>query len=132
MVVPAQLQTVGTQFFYLQTDIIERPETEGVLHQCRILWNAIDRIALYEQTVARVLEIAVQLIFPQILYPDDGTRKADILRVGARQSPLPPQIAGIAALLTGEKEDGRCKKEDGRVFAAAFTILRILCFFVVI
>ena len=68
-----QLQTVGTQRFYLEPDVIERSEAKALFHQGRVFRNALDGIALYEETVAHVLEIAIQFILFEVFHPDDRT-----------------------------------------------------------
>ena len=72
LVVFAQQQTVGTERFYLQSDVVERSETKAVLHQCRVFWNALDGVTLYEETVAHMLEVTIQFILVEVLDPDNG------------------------------------------------------------
>ena len=100
LIVFAQQQTVGTERFYLEPDIVEGPETKAVLHQRRVFRNALDRVTLYEETVAHMLEVAVELILVEVLDPDNGTGETYILCVGSIQPPLAQQVAGITTLLT--------------------------------
>ena len=72
LMVLAQQQTVGTERFYLESDVVEGPEAKAVLYQCGIFRNALDGVALYEETVAHMLEIAIQLILVEVFDPDDG------------------------------------------------------------
>ena len=48
-----------------------------------------------------MLEVAVDLTFSDVLQLRDGTREADVVRVGAVHAPLSEQVACIAAFLTG-------------------------------
>ena len=96
----AQQQMVGTERFYLESDIVERPESKAVLHQRRVFRNTINGVTLYEEAVAYMLEVAIQFILVEVLDPCDGARKADVFCVGAFQPPLTEQIACITTLLT--------------------------------
>ena len=72
VVVLTQLQTVGTECFNLQPDVVERPETKAVLHQRRVFWNVLDGVTLYEEAVAHMLEVTIQFILVEVLDPYDG------------------------------------------------------------
>lgn len=83
-----------------QADVGEGPEAEGLFDEdgvgrYAVLWEALD-----VEAVAAVLEIAIDLGLVEVLDPDDGPWEADVLRVGAGQSPLSEEVAGFAALLT--------------------------------
>ena len=100
----AQYQTFVVKHFDLHADIVEGLETEVVLDDGSIRWQTFDRVALDQQTVALVLEIAVDLSFGQISKRDipeqcHGTRETQIVRVRAFLSPLPQQITSLAPLL---------------------------------
>ena len=83
LIVFAQQQTVGTERFYLESDIVERPETKAVLNQRRVFRNTFDGVTLYEKAVAYMLEVAVQFILVEVLDPDNGTGETEILCVGS-------------------------------------------------
>ena len=62
----AQYKTVVIKCFNLHADVVERLETKVVLDDGCICRQSFDRVALDQQTVALMLEIAVDLSFGQI------------------------------------------------------------------
>ena len=69
--------------------------------------GAIDGVALQEQAVADVLEVAVDADSVGASEQDDRTREADVAVVSALHAPLPEEVACLTAFLTcGQQEEG--------------------------
>ena len=66
MALLAQYKLVVIKCFYLHADIVERLETKVVFNDRCVSRQTFDGVALDQQTVALVLEIAVDLSFGQI------------------------------------------------------------------
>ena len=105
MALLAQYKSVVIKCFYLHADIVERLEAKVVFNDHCVSRQTFDRVALYQQTVALVLEIAVDLSFGQIGKRDiteqsHVARETQVVRVRTLQAPLPQQITCLAPLLT--------------------------------
>ena len=82
----AQYQMITIERFDLQSDIVERLETEVILHDGSVRSRFPDGVALYEQTVALVLEIAEDLSLGKVRERDvtkqgHAARETQVVRV---------------------------------------------------
>lgn len=57
----ADRQMFIVEDFYFQADIVEGLETKGVFYDSGICWSAVNGTALYEKTIANVLEVSEYL-----------------------------------------------------------------------
>jgi len=102
----AQYHDIPIERLYLHPDIVEGLETEVLLDGYRIRKYPIDGIALDEETVTLVLEIAIDLT--GILVPEscERSRETNVFTVRVCHPPLSEQVTCLSSLLAGsEKED---------------------------
>ena len=102
---------LAVEHLNLNAYIVEGFHLEGVFNHFNIisLPFLIDGIALDEQTVGNVLEIAKDITLQGSVLNmsklSDGTREADVLRVRIGHAPLTQQVASLTSLLTGDNEE---------------------------
>jgi hypothetical protein len=107
----AHYKTFIIKDFNLQTDIVEGFESEMILDDGGVCRQAFDRITLNEQTVAFILEVAIDLSFAKISISErdiaeqcHGSGETQVVRVRSSHPPLSQQITSLVPLLTGEEQ----------------------------
>ena len=81
--VATEHEFIAAEVFNLESYVVERLETIGVFYGGGVSRRGGDGVALYEETIALVLEIAIQFILAETLHPYDGAGETDVLRIGA-------------------------------------------------
>jgi len=115
--VATEHEFIAVEVFNLESYVVERLETIGVFYGGGVSRRGGDGVALYEQTVANVLEVCVDLaaqLVSGVIYVAEecyGAGEAEVSVVGARHAPLAQQVASIASLLTGGQQEYRRNKE---------------------
>jgi hypothetical protein len=91
---------VGIEVFNSKTDIVERLESEGDLHNGSIQRQGFDGVALDEKAVANVLEITNHFCLFGAPQERQRSGKTDILGIVTSQTPLSEQVASLTSFLT--------------------------------
>ena len=98
MAVLAEYEVVVVELFYLQADIGERTHAEVAFYGDGVDGFSVDGRTLDEQTVALMLESAVNLGTTG-LKPSNTTRETEVMLYV--HAPLSPEVAGLPPFLTG-------------------------------
>ena len=111
-----QHQLVFVERSNFHANIVEGPEAEVVLHDGGVGCCFPDGVALDEQAVALVLEVAVDLSLGKVRERDvtkqrHAARETQVVRVRAFQTPLSQQITSFVTLLTGAEQQTRDQYE---------------------
>lgn len=109
LIVFGQHQLVFVERSNFHANIVEGPEAEVVLHDGSIRCCFPDGVALDEQTVTLVLEVAVNLSLGKVRERDvskqcHAARETQIVCVRSLQTPLSQQVASLTPFLAGNEQ----------------------------
>jgi hypothetical protein len=102
----AEYQIATVEHVDFQAYVVDGLETVGLFNDGSIGRIAVNGIALYEETVTRMLEVTEHFAFGGILHPDNGTRETQEVGVRTFHAPHSEEVACLAAFLAGKEEEG--------------------------